>query len=114
MWCSQHSSVPGVLRPSPWLNRGRVVGILAGSTVRRGAVAYVVAAMWRAKEGKADDLVQVIAAMTPLSRQEPACIPYEPHRSVQDPRLFFLYEVYADEAGYQSHRNTAHFQRYVV
>jgi quinol monooxygenase YgiN len=77
-------------------------------------MAYVVAAMWRAKEGKADDLAQVIAAMTPLSRQEPACITYEPHRSMQDPRLFFLYEVYADEAGYQAHRNTAHFQRYVV
>ena len=31
----------------------------------------------------------------------------------EDPRLFFLYEQYADEAGYQAHMDSEHFTRLV-
>ncbi len=37
-------------------------------------MAYVVAALWRAKEGQADTILRVIEKMTPLSRQEPGCL----------------------------------------
>ncbi|HZT07595.1 MAG TPA: putative quinol monooxygenase [Chloroflexota bacterium] len=77
-------------------------------------MAYVVAAMWRAKPGSEDAVARVIERMTPLSRAEPGCLTYEPHRALADPRLFFLYEVYVDAAGYEAHRATEHFQRYVV
>ena len=52
-------------------------------------MAYVVSALWRAKEG---------------------C---EGHRAPEDPRLFFLYEQYADEAAYQAHMDSEHFTRLV-
>ena len=77
-------------------------------------MAYVVSAHWRAKEGKEDRLVEVIREMTPPSRQEPGNLFYQAHRSPDDPRLFYLYEQYVDEAGYEAHMNSEHFQRLVV
>jgi quinol monooxygenase YgiN len=76
-------------------------------------MAYVVAAIWRAKEGQADTILQVIEKMTPLSRQEPGCLFYQAHRSLTDPNLFFLYEQYVDAAGYEAHMATPHFEQYV-
>jgi quinol monooxygenase YgiN len=77
-------------------------------------VAYVVAALWKAKEGEEERIARIIQTMTPLSRAEPACLMYQPHRSLADPRLFFLYEVYADQSGYEAHRATPHFQQHVI
>ena len=76
-------------------------------------MAYVVAAIWRAKEGQADTILRVIEKMTPLSRQEPGCLFYQAHRSPTDPNLFFLYEQYVDEAGYEAHMATPHFGQHV-
>lgn len=76
-------------------------------------MAYVVAAIWRAKEGRADTILRVIEKMTPLSRQEPGCLFYQAHRSPTDPTLFFLYEQYVDAAGYEAHMATSHFEQYV-
>lgn len=76
-------------------------------------MAYVVAAWWKAKEGQEDTIAGVIEKMTPLSREEPACLFYQAHRSVEDPGLFFLYEQYVDEAGYEAHMATPHFEEYV-
>lgn len=76
-------------------------------------MAYVVAANWRARPGKADRLLEVIQEMTPPSRSEPACVFYQAQRSEEDPYLFFLYEQYDDEAGYQAHMASPHFTRLV-
>ena len=76
-------------------------------------MAYVVAALWRAREGEEEKIHQLIEVMTPLSRGEQACRFYQAHRSPEDPRLFFLYEQYDDEAGYAAHMATQHFEKYV-
>jgi quinol monooxygenase YgiN len=76
-------------------------------------MAYVVSALWRAKEGKEDRLKEVIAEMTPPSRAEPGNLFYQAQRSVDDPRLFYMYEQYVDEAGYQAHMDSEHFTRLV-
>ena len=44
-------------------------------------MAYVVAAIWTAKEGQEEKILEVIKQMTPLSRQEPACLYYQAQRS---------------------------------
>jgi quinol monooxygenase YgiN len=77
------------------------------------SMAYVVCAKWRAKEGKADRLLEVIEEMTPPSRAEPGNRFYQAQRSAEDPQLFFLYEQYADEAGYEAHMASEHFTRLV-
>jgi quinol monooxygenase YgiN len=77
-------------------------------------MAYVVAAIWKAKPGEEDRIVRIIETMTPLSRAEENCLAYQPHRSVDDPKTFFLYEQYTSEAGFHEHVDSAHFQKYVI
>jgi quinol monooxygenase YgiN len=76
-------------------------------------MAYAVAATYRCKEGEEDALLELLETMGPLSRQEPGCLFYQAHRSPDDPRVFFLYEQYADESGYEAHQATPHFERYI-
>ena len=33
---------------------------------------------------------------------------YQPHRDASDPRVFFFYEQYTDEAAYQAHLASPH------
>jgi quinol monooxygenase YgiN len=77
-------------------------------------MAYVVSALWRANEGEEDRIARICEEMTPLSREEPGNLFYQSHRSPEDPRLFYLYEQYVDEGGYQAHQDSEHFQRLVV
>jgi quinol monooxygenase YgiN len=76
-------------------------------------MAYVVCAKWTAKEGKEDRLVEIIEEMTEPSRAEPGNLYYQAQRSPDNPRLFFLYEQYADEGGYEAHMASEHFTRLV-
>lgn len=76
-------------------------------------MAYVVTAFWRARAGQEETIARVIEKMIPLSRQEPGCLYYQAHRSPGDPQLFFLYEQYIDQAGYEAHMATPHFEQYV-
>jgi quinol monooxygenase YgiN len=76
-------------------------------------MAYVVCAMWRAKEGSEERVAEIVGELLDPSRAEPGNLMYQPHRSPDDPRLFFLYEQYVDEAGYQAHMDSEHFTRLV-
>jgi len=76
-------------------------------------VAYVVSAYWRAKDGKADRLAEVIEALLAPSRAEPGNVFYQAHRAVDDPQLFYLYEQDTDEAAYEAHMDSEHFTRLV-
>jgi quinol monooxygenase YgiN len=76
-------------------------------------MAYVVSAKWRAKVGKEGRLAEICQEMTEPSRNEPGNLFYQAHRSPEDPQLFYLYEQYADEAGYQAHMDSKHFTRLV-
>ena len=77
-------------------------------------MAYVVSALWTAKEGEEDRIARICEEMTPVSRGEPGNIFYQCHRSPEDARLFYLYEQYVDESGYKAHQDSEHFQRLVV
>lgn len=66
-------------------------------------MAYVVTATWRAKEGEEEAIERILRRIVPIFRAEPACRQFVAHRCVDDPRTFFLYEQYDDEAGFQAH-----------
>jgi quinol monooxygenase YgiN len=77
-------------------------------------MAFVVSAEWRANEGEEERIARIIKELTAPSRAEPGNLFYQGHRAPDDPRLFYLYEQYVDEAGYQAHQDSEHFQRLVV
>jgi quinol monooxygenase YgiN len=76
-------------------------------------MAYVVSALWRAKAGCEGRIAEIVGELAGPSRAEPGCLFYQPHRSPDDARLFYLYEQYVDEAGYQAHMDSEHFTRLV-
>jgi quinol monooxygenase YgiN len=72
------------------------------------AVTYVV------KPGHEEEALELFRTLTPHTRAEPGCVMYLAHRSTTDPRRFFLYEQYVDQAAVDAHRATPHFERYVT
>ncbi len=52
--------------------------------------------------------------MTPLSRAEEGNLYYQAQVSEEDPRVFLLYEQYVDAQGYETHKQSEHFQTHVV
>jgi quinol monooxygenase YgiN len=76
-------------------------------------MAFVVAATWLAKQGEEKRVEETIVKMTPLSRAEEGNLFYQAQVNPEDPRTFFLYEQYVDEAAYEAHKATPHFQENV-
>ena len=76
-------------------------------------MAFVVAATWLAKEGEEKRVEETIVKMTPLSRAEEGNLFYQAQVNPEDPRTFFLYEQYVDEAAYEAHKATPYFQENV-
>lgn len=74
---------------------------------------YVVAATWRAREGEEHRVAAILERIAPLCRAEPACRFYQAHRSPEDPRMFYIYEQYDDEEGFEAHTRTHHFETHV-
>ena len=66
-------------------------------------MAYVVSATWRARDGEEERIRELLETVAPLCRAEPACRLYEAHRSTEDPRDFYIYEQYDDEAEFLAH-----------
>jgi quinol monooxygenase YgiN len=76
-------------------------------------MAFVVAAIWKAKQGEEKRVEETIRKMTPLSRAEEGNLYYQAQVSPDDPHIFFLYEQYVDEAAYETHKATPYFQENV-
>jgi (4S)-4-hydroxy-5-phosphonooxypentane-2,3-dione isomerase len=65
------------------------------------------------KPGYEDEAVSLFRTVTEHTRAEPGCRMYLAHRSMAEPRRFFLYEQYDDQAALDAHRAAPHFERYV-
>ena len=74
----------------------------------------VLAVTWTANAGHEDAVAEIFAKLQTASRQEPGCLMYIVHRHKTDPRQFFIYERYRDEAALEAHHATAHFQEYAI
>jgi len=66
------------------------------------------------KPGAEQKCREYIQILQEHSRKEPGCLLYIGHQSTEDPRKFLFYEQYKDEAALQAHRDSAHFQQYVI
>jgi len=74
----------------------------------------VLAVTWLANPGHENEVAEIFRKLQSASRQEPGCLGYTVHRHKDDPRRFFIYEQYRDEAALQAHRDSPHFQEYAV
>ncbi len=74
----------------------------------------VLAVTWIANPGHEGEVAEIFIKLQEASRQEPGCLMYVVHRHRTDPQLFFIYEQYRNDAALEAHRQSAHFQQYVV
>jgi quinol monooxygenase YgiN len=74
-------------------------------------MAYSIAVTWIAKEGEEDAVAAALARLVEPSRAEAGVLVYIPHRDPENPRKFYIYEQYVDEAAYTAHTETEHFKR---
>jgi quinol monooxygenase YgiN len=74
----------------------------------------VLAVEWRAHEGQESEVADLFRKLEAASRKEPGCLMYVVHRHVADPRRFFIYEQYKDDAAVDAHRNAPHFKQYAA
>jgi quinol monooxygenase YgiN len=73
---------------------------------------YVVTATWTAIEGNEDVVLDALEKLTGPSREEPGCRFYQAYRDPAEPSVFRLFEIYDDEAAYQAHGASEHFQTF--
>lgn len=75
---------------------------------------YGIHAMWRAIRGQEETVKELGCAIQAASRTEPGCVMYIVNQDIEDPAVFVLYEQYVDEAAFQAHVASEHFQAIVM
>jgi quinol monooxygenase YgiN len=74
-------------------------------------MAYVLVVRMTAREGEEERAVELIGRLVEGTRSEPGNVHYIAHRDAEDPRVFLMYEQYADEEAFKAHGQTDHFQQ---
>ena len=64
------------------------------------------------KPDKVDDFLKLVLFNAAESRKEPGNLRFDVVRSVDDPNLFGLYEVYRDDAAIRAHQATPHYAKW--
>jgi autoinducer 2-degrading protein len=72
----------------------------------------VLAVTWMAKVGREAEVTALFAKLTEESRKEAGCLMYQVHRHKTEPRRFFIYEQYKDDAALEAHRAAPHFLQF--
>jgi quinol monooxygenase YgiN len=71
---------------------------------------FVVAIMLEAKEGEGEALAEILRVMTAPTMAEPGVKLFLPYRSPTNKSLFFVFELYINEAAWGAHESTDHFK----
>jgi quinol monooxygenase YgiN len=61
-------------------------------------------------EGNESRAWDAVSRLATASRREPGCRIYQPHRDPSDARVMFLYEQYEDQAAFDAHGASEHFE----
>jgi quinol monooxygenase YgiN len=73
-------------------------------------MAFVLVARMTTREGEQQRAAELIDKLAAGSRAETGNIHYIPHRDVENPRVFMIYEQYRDKAAFEEHGQTEHFK----
>jgi quinol monooxygenase YgiN len=74
---------------------------------------FVVTIYLEAKPGEEEKLARCLRTLVEPTMAEPSVKLFLPYRSPTDPRVFFVYELYAEEAGWAAHQKTSHFKAFI-
>jgi quinol monooxygenase YgiN len=74
----------------------------------------VVTAFWEANPGEEGAVANLLKDFLPQAQQEPGVKQFHIHQNIAKPREFFFYEVFAGEAAFADHQQTAHFKKIIV
>ena len=74
---------------------------------------FVVAIEIDAKVGEEQAVADGLAALIAPTMAEPGVKLFLPYRSPTDPKAFFIFELYRNEAGWAEHQSTAHFKAFI-
>ena len=77
-------------------------------------MSFVLVVRMRTREGEEERALEVMRELGAASRQEPGCEAYVQCRDPEDARSFLFYEQYRDQAAFDEHGATEHFQRLAV
>jgi quinol monooxygenase YgiN len=70
---------------------------------------FVVAVTIEARPGEEDKVAALLQGLGAPTMAEPGVKLFLPYRSPSNKALFFIYELYVDEAAWGAHQNTGHF-----
>jgi quinol monooxygenase YgiN len=73
---------------------------------------FVVAIEIDAKVGEEQAVADALAALIVPTMAEPGVKLFLPYRSPADPKAFFIFELYRNEAGWAEHQSTGHFKAF--
>lgn len=76
--------------------------------------AVVILALLHAKAGMEDELGRRLGALVKETRQEPGALTYDLHRSLDDPALWFVYEIYRSEEAVAAHMASPYLKSFLA
>lgn len=74
------------------------------------SIAIVIFAKWQVKSGQLDQILPVLEASAPKSRDEEGNLSYQAHQTIEDEHCILLFETYRDQEALEFHRDSPHFQ----
>ncbi len=70
-------------------------------------------ARFHAREGQEDAIAEALREVVAPSRAEAGCLSINAFRSTRDPRLFYIYSRWTDEAAFVVHAELPHTKRFI-
>jgi quinol monooxygenase YgiN len=74
----------------------------------------LVVAQWVAREGQADRVADILDRFLPEAQREPGAKLFLISRATENPAQFLFYELFADEAAFKAHQESAHFKTLIA
>ena len=84
----------------------------AESAVAAAPKKKVIVARVKVKEGQEAAFIAVASPLVEATRKEPGCLFYTLYQSPMDSKSFIFYEEYKDQAAFDSHSNSDHFNTF--
>ena len=77
-------------------------------------MALFIFARFHAREGQETAVAEALREVVAPSRAEPGCVAIDAFRSIREPRLFYIYSRWVDEAAFEIHAGLPHTVRFVA